>query len=90
MNPKLVKPFVLGAMAAYGFAAIVLIAAPRNSGCYRCYLSSAEMISTAVPGHAATSKLLVPKGSLRRVRPYPGTVRGLFPSPNYIQASGSP
>ena len=35
-------------------------------------------------------KLMAPKDSLRRVRPYPGTVRGLFASPGYIQASGSP
>jgi LysR family transcriptional regulator, transcriptional activator for dmlA len=35
-------------------------------------------------------KLWAPKDSLRRVRPYPGTVRGLFASPCYIQASGSP
>lgn len=35
-------------------------------------------------------KLLAPKDSLRRVRPYPGTVRGLFASPGYIQAAGSP
>jgi len=35
-------------------------------------------------------KLRAPKDSLRRVRPYPGTVRGLFASPGYIQASGSP
>jgi LysR family transcriptional regulator, transcriptional activator for dmlA len=35
-------------------------------------------------------KLLAPKDSLRRVRPYPGAVRGLFASPGYIQASGSP
>jgi DNA-binding transcriptional LysR family regulator len=35
-------------------------------------------------------KLLAPKDSLRRVRPYPGTVRGLFASPGYIQLSGSP
>jgi len=35
-------------------------------------------------------KLLAPKDSLRRVRPYPGTVRGLFASPGYIKASGSP
>src|SRR6202163_3995737 len=35
-------------------------------------------------------KLLAPKDSLRRVRPYPGTVRGLFASPGYIQVSGSP
>ena len=35
-------------------------------------------------------KLLAPKDSLRHVRPYPGTVRGLFASPGYIEASGSP
>jgi LysR family transcriptional activator of dmlA len=35
-------------------------------------------------------KLRAPKDSVRRVRPYPGTVRGLFASPGYIQASGSP
>ncbi|MFZ0862269.1 MAG: LysR substrate-binding domain-containing protein, partial [Candidatus Sulfotelmatobacter sp.] len=35
-------------------------------------------------------KLLAPKDSLRRVRPYPGTVRGLFASPCYVQALGSP
>src|SRR5450432_803744 len=35
-------------------------------------------------------KLLAPRDSVRRVRPYPGTVRGLFASPGYIQASGSP
>jgi len=35
-------------------------------------------------------KLQAPKDSLRRVRPYPGTVRGLFASPSYIQASGNP
>jgi LysR family transcriptional regulator, transcriptional activator for dmlA len=35
-------------------------------------------------------KLRAPKDSLRRVRPYPGTVRGLFASPSYIQASGKP
>jgi DNA-binding transcriptional LysR family regulator len=35
-------------------------------------------------------KLLAPKDSLRRVRPYPGTIRGLFASPGYIQTSGSP
>jgi DNA-binding transcriptional LysR family regulator len=28
--------------------------------------------------------------SLQRVRPYPGTVRGLFASPGYIRASGNP
>lgn len=35
-------------------------------------------------------KLRAPKDSLRRVRPYPGTARGLFASPGYIRASGSP
>jgi len=35
-------------------------------------------------------KLLAPKDSLRRVRPYPGTVRGLFASPEYIDAAGRP
>ncbi len=35
-------------------------------------------------------KLLAPKDSLRRVRPYPGTVRGLFAGPGYIKAAGSP
>src|ERR1700677_2004762 len=35
-------------------------------------------------------KLRAPRDSARRVRPYPGTVRGLFASPGYIQASGSP
>jgi LysR family transcriptional regulator, transcriptional activator for dmlA len=35
-------------------------------------------------------KLRAPKDSLRRVRPYPGTARGLFASPGYIQASGRP
>ena len=35
-------------------------------------------------------KLRAPRDSVRRVRPYPGTVRGLFASPGYIQASGSP
>ena len=35
-------------------------------------------------------KLRAPKDSLRRVRPYPGTARGLFASPSYVQASGSP
>ena len=35
-------------------------------------------------------KLLAPKDSLRRVRPYPGTVRGLFASPDYLEASGRP
>jgi len=35
-------------------------------------------------------KLRAPKDSVRRMRPYPGTVRGLFASPDYVQASGSP
>jgi DNA-binding transcriptional LysR family regulator len=35
-------------------------------------------------------KLRAPKDSLHRVRPYPGTVRGLFASSGYIQASGNP
>ena len=35
-------------------------------------------------------KLRAPKDSLRRVRPYPGTARGLFASPGYIQVSGGP
>jgi DNA-binding transcriptional LysR family regulator len=35
-------------------------------------------------------KLLAPKDSLRHVRPYPGTARGLFASPGYVQASSSP
>lgn len=35
-------------------------------------------------------KLRAPKDSLRRVRPYPGTARGLFASPGYIQTFGSP
>jgi LysR family transcriptional activator of dmlA len=35
-------------------------------------------------------KLLAPKDSLRRVRTYPGTVRGLFASPGYVHTSGSP
>lgn len=35
-------------------------------------------------------KLRAPKDSLRRVRPYPGTARGLFASAAYIQAFGSP
>ncbi len=30
-------------------------------------------------------KLRAPKDSLRRVRPYPGTVRALFASPNYLE-----
>jgi LysR family transcriptional activator of dmlA len=35
-------------------------------------------------------KLRAPKDSARRVRPYPGTVRGLFASPGYIRSSGTP
>jgi LysR family transcriptional regulator, transcriptional activator for dmlA len=35
-------------------------------------------------------KLLAPKDSVRRVRPYPGATRGLFASPSYVQSSGSP
>lgn len=35
-------------------------------------------------------KLLAPKDSLRRVRRYPGAVRGLFASASYIQAAGKP
>ena len=35
-------------------------------------------------------KLRAPKDSLRRVRPYPGTARGLFASPRYIRPFGAP
>ncbi len=35
-------------------------------------------------------KLLAPKDSLRRVRTFPGTTRGLFASPAYLRASGVP
>jgi len=35
-------------------------------------------------------KLRAPRDSLRRVRPYPGTARGLFASAGYIQVSGRP
>jgi LysR family transcriptional activator of dmlA len=35
-------------------------------------------------------KLRAPKDSLRRVRSYPGTVRGLFASPNYLEVAGNP
>ncbi len=35
-------------------------------------------------------KLMAPKDSVRRVRPYPGTARGLFASPAYVDAAGSP
>jgi DNA-binding transcriptional LysR family regulator len=35
-------------------------------------------------------KVRAPRDSLRRVRPYPGTKRGLFASPDYIAARGNP
>ena len=35
-------------------------------------------------------KVRAPRDSMRRVRPYPGTKRGLFASPDYIAAYGSP
>jgi LysR family transcriptional activator of dmlA len=35
-------------------------------------------------------KLRAPKDSLRRVRPYPGTARGIFASTSYVQEFGSP
>ena len=35
-------------------------------------------------------KVRAPKDSIRRVRPYPGTKRGLFASPDYIAAFGNP
>lgn len=35
-------------------------------------------------------KLRAPKDSLRRVRPYPGTARGIFASRAYVQAFGMP
>ena len=35
-------------------------------------------------------KLRAPKDTLRRVRPYPGTVRGLFASPKYLRVAGNP
>jgi DNA-binding transcriptional LysR family regulator len=35
-------------------------------------------------------KLLTPKDSLKRVRPYPGIIRGLFASPSYICEAGAP
>lgn len=35
-------------------------------------------------------KLRAPRDSLRRVRPYPGTTRGLFASREYVAAHGSP
>ena len=35
-------------------------------------------------------KVRAPRDSLRRVRPYPGTRRGLFASPDYVAARGNP
>ena len=35
-------------------------------------------------------KLRAPKDSTRRMRPYPGTIRGLFASPSYLSAFGTP
>jgi len=35
-------------------------------------------------------KLRAPRDSARRIRPYPGTARGLFASPAYIHTSGNP
>ena len=35
-------------------------------------------------------KVRAPRDSLRRVRPYPGTKRGLFASPEYVAARGNP
>lgn len=35
-------------------------------------------------------KVRAPRDSLRRMRPYPGTKRGLFASPEYIAARGNP
>lgn len=35
-------------------------------------------------------KVRAPRDSLRRVRPYPGTKRGIFASPDYIAAHGNP
>ncbi len=35
-------------------------------------------------------KVRAPKDSIRRVRPYPGTKRGLFASPDYIAERGNP
>ena len=35
-------------------------------------------------------KVRAPRDSIRRVRPYPGTKRGLFASPDYIAAYGNP
>lgn len=35
-------------------------------------------------------KVRAPRDSIRRIRPYPGTKRGLFASPDYIAARGAP
>jgi LysR family transcriptional activator of dmlA len=35
-------------------------------------------------------KVRTPRDSLRRVRPYPGTKRGLFASPEYVATRGNP
>ncbi len=35
-------------------------------------------------------KVRAPRDSARRVRPYPGTKRGLFASPEYVAARGNP
>jgi len=35
-------------------------------------------------------KLLTPRDSMKRVRPYPGIIRGLFASPSYINEAGAP
>jgi len=35
-------------------------------------------------------KLLAPRDSSRHMRPYPGAVRGLFASPDYVKRSGTP
>jgi DNA-binding transcriptional LysR family regulator len=35
-------------------------------------------------------KVMAPKDSLKRVRPYPGIKRGLFASPSYIKEAGTP
>ena len=35
-------------------------------------------------------KVRAPRDSLRRIRPYPGTARGLFASPGYVDAATNP
>ena len=35
-------------------------------------------------------KLRAPKDSLRRMKPYPGTARGVYASPTYVQTFGAP